>query len=64
MPAIPAPSTSTEAPRGAAPSAIGPWNEDSAAKPRLCIAWYMAVVPAVRPIIVSNWRRDIDDWEP
>jgi hypothetical protein len=35
-----------------------------AAKPRLCIAWYIAVLPALNPIIVSNRRRDIDLPEP
>ncbi len=57
MPAMPAPSTSTDAPGGALPTAGGPVQVDSAATPRLLIAWYIAALPAVMPIIRSHWRR-------
>ncbi len=32
---------------------------DSAARPRLLIAWYIAALPALRPIMRSNFRRVI-----
>jgi hypothetical protein len=33
---------------------------DSAANPRPCIAWYIAVLPALTPIILNSRRREID----
>ena len=56
MPAIPAPSTSTDAPRGA-PEIDRVPNGDSAAKPSAVIAWYIAAPPAVTPIMRKRSRR-------
>src|SRR5271165_4492251 len=57
MPAIPAPSTNTDAPFGAPCKSIGPRDGDSAAIPKLLIAWYIAALPADTPIMRSSSRR-------
>src|SRR5687768_17369694 len=54
---MPAPSTSTLAPRGAAPSVGTPAKVDSAASPRLVMAWYITALPAPRPMRRSSCRR-------
>lgn len=57
---MPAPRISTEEPFGAPLRLTGPLKLDSATKPRLLIAWYIAAPPAVSPIMRSSWRRVMD----
>ena len=56
MPASPAPRMTTEAPFGSPSSLIGPRYGDSAANPRLVIAWYIAAPPAVAPMSSISLR--------
>src|SRR5258705_2045897 len=57
MPAMPAPSTSTEAPDGGADSLIGPLKVEVSARASSVMAWYIAVLPATTPIMLRRERR-------
>src|SRR5471032_947134 len=57
MPAMPAPSTSTEVPFGGGDSLIGPLKVEVSAKAISVMAWYMAALPATTPIMLRSERR-------
>src|SRR3954465_689665 len=56
MPAMPAPSTSTDVPVGGADSLIGPLKVEVSAKASSVMAWYMAALPATTPIMLRRER--------
>src|ERR1700704_2617395 len=63
MPAMPAPSTSTEVPGGGGDSLIGSLKVEVSARASSVMAWYIAALPATTPIILRSERRlGAKDW--
>ena len=64
MPAMPAPRINTDVLFGAPCSFGEPLKLDSAARPRLLIAWYIAAAPALMPIMRRRSRRFMENVLP
>src|ERR1044071_3764546 len=56
MPAMPAPSTSTDVPGAGGDSLIGPLKVEVSARASSVMAWYMAALPATTPIMLRRER--------